>query len=215
MSGYGAIIAEIKKQGDDAITIGEQTDRVDLAAADGRDHRYTYIVRNEASHDMHLSLNRVLIGTLAVFLLGVVTSCTGGNMQPTITAQEAAERLDRYLREAAEAALPSEATLEDRGADSLGCTDPFGKLDGRRTMGASYQVNGLDPAGNNSYFDAMKAWWESHGWTVKNDDRPSDTFMNAENADGFGMSLQSNPQGELFITGSSGCVWPSGTPEPK
>ena len=135
--------------------------------------------------------------------------------KPTITAQQATERAQQYAHELANA-LPSSATLEDRGVLNSACPNPSGVgFEKRLHVNVDYWVRGLDTAQYNEYFDLMKNWFTTHGWTLDTDERPSKMFLNANRMDdGFTMSLQANNKGGLALGTSSPCVWPNGTPAP-
>ncbi|OZM73192.1 hypothetical protein CFN78_09960 [Amycolatopsis antarctica] len=165
-----------------------------------------------------------MAATAAAAMSGFVFSACGeeqvspGNDQgqPTITAQQAKEQTERDVRELV-TALPAGARLEKLHYDQGPCTDESGAGFGKRVQpNVSYWVRDLDPAQYNIHFDAMKAWLQGHGWIVRNDDRPSDMFLNAfRERDQFTMSLQANKKGGLTLGASSPCVWPEGTPEPE
>ncbi|MFI6030731.1 hypothetical protein [Amycolatopsis magusensis] len=139
---------------------------------------------------------------------------SGDSDQPTITEPQALEQAERYVRDLV-TALPASARLEEQGKLSSRCPDESGTgFDKRVRANANYWVRDLDPAQYNAYFDAVKTWLESHGWVVRNDDRPADMFLNAyREQDDFIMSLQANNKGGLVLGAASPCVWPGGTPE--
>lgn len=159
-------------------------------------------------------------GVGALFLTLVLSACGGAQMRstpdpntPTLTAEQAKERVEEYLQ-SFRAAFPAEATLELLGDADGACTDASGvNFDGRVQPGRTYWVRGLDQVRYDSYFDALKSWLPAHGWTVDKDARPQDRYLHAYRPDdGFTMSLQANRQGGLSIDASSPCVWPDGTP---
>jgi hypothetical protein len=154
---------------------------------------------------------------LTLFLAAIITvvvACEGSSMEPSMSLTEAQASLHKEIKDAATASFPSGFTLEDRGPQPQKCTDSVGKPDGRENMGMLFWVNGADRANNNAYFDALKNWWTTHGWSPDTDSRPGDMFMNATR-DGYLMGLESTPDGRLTIEGTTPCVWPNGTPQPR
>lgn len=136
--------------------------------------------------------------------------------KPTITAQQATQQVQQYVKDLM-VVFPREAVLEQHGDVLTGpCANPSGVgFEKRVQVSVEYWIRGLDTARYNEYFDAMKAWLPSHGWTVSTDSRPRDMFLNAYRGDdSFTMSLQANNKGGLSIGTASPCVWPNGTPEP-
>ncbi|QWF79285.1 hypothetical protein [Amycolatopsis sp. CA-230715] len=117
---------------------------------------------------------------------------------------------------AATATFPPGYKLTETPPQPQNYTDPSGKEDGRQNIGLNFWVDGVDNAKTDSYFDAFKAWWNTHGWSVRTDSRPNDTFINAKR-DEYGMSLETTRTAEkrISIGGSTPWVWPNGTPEPS
>ncbi|MGW7538241.1 hypothetical protein [Amycolatopsis sp. NPDC054798] len=135
-------------------------------------------------------------------------------MQPTITAAEANRRVEEYAAKVREA-LPPNAVYELYASEEHGdCSDPSDNgVKGRVIASRSYQVRGLPADRIPSYFDALRAWWQSHGFRVL-DNTPPNEFLWVENtSDAFRMTLKANSDGELFVIATSPCVWPDGTPK--
>lgn len=139
-------------------------------------------------------------------------------MKPTITEQQATQRVDDYVRQAM-TALPPEARLEVLSAtSSSSCDDPTDNGPrGRVSVGNIYWVRDLPKESNHQYFDAVTKWWTDHNFGILDNIRdPDSNYVWAENkTDGFRMSFSDNPKGELTLSANSPCVWPNGTPEPK
>ncbi|WP_372672790.1 hypothetical protein [Amycolatopsis kentuckyensis] len=133
-------------------------------------------------------------------------------MEPTITLAQAQQAVGDQIREAAAGTFPPGFTLEGLPPQPLNCTDSSGKPTGQVLLGVTYWVNNLP--GNqdiNTYFDALRAWWKGHRWTLSTDSRPADMFINATR-DGYLMSLRANVNHRLAIGNSTPCVWRDGTP---
>ena len=155
------------------------------------------------------------LAIIVATILMVVVACGGGNnMEPTTSLADAQATAQKAVKDAAAAVFPPGFTLQDQGPQPLNCTDSAGKADGRVLVGVSFWVDGPDRAQNNSYFDALKNWWSTHGWSLVKDKRPGDMFINASHDD-YLMSLESTTDGRLTIGASTPCVWRYGTPPPS
>jgi hypothetical protein len=130
-------------------------------------------------------------------------------MDPTITLADAQATAINQIREAAAGAFPVGFTLEDLPPQPLNCTDSSGKPTGQVLLGVTFWVNDVPTAQNNALFDALKAWWAGHGWTLGTDSRPADMFINATR-DGYLMSLRASVNRRLAIGNSTPCVWRNG-----
>ncbi|MDV6013736.1 hypothetical protein [Haloechinothrix sp. LS1_15] len=137
-------------------------------------------------------------------------------MQPTITLDEANDRLDDYIDRAL-AQLPDAAELTNpHHYHDRDCTDPDDHgPEGRKFASRDYEVVGLDPDEIPTYFDTLKTWWQNNNFRVL-DNEPEYEFLWVENNDdSFRMTLKANQQGAMRIGASSPCVWPEGTPDPQ
>ncbi|WP_037304495.1 hypothetical protein [Amycolatopsis orientalis] len=137
-------------------------------------------------------------------------------MKPTITEQQAREKVEAYIQ-AAFAVLPGSARRKPFTQNRSECADPTDNgPQGRFEISATYEVTGLEPAKFAEYFDAVVGWWTAHGFKVLTDSRPKDQYVFARNnADAFDMSVQANDLGKFYLGATSPCVWPNGTPEPQ
>ncbi len=135
-------------------------------------------------------------------------------MKPTITEQQAKDKVELYI-ETALSALPATARRKPFTRNRSECTDPTDKgPQGRFEISATYEVTGLDTAKFAEYFDALVQWWSAHDFEVLTDSRPKDQYVFVRNnADAFDMSAQANDLGKFYVGATSPCVWPNGTPE--
>ncbi|MGW4486831.1 hypothetical protein ACWEOE_23665 [Amycolatopsis sp. NPDC004368] len=135
-------------------------------------------------------------------------------METTMTEQQAHDRAEDYVR-AAFKALPATASRTLFSQNRSECTDPTdGGPPGRFEISVTYEVTGLAVASFGEHFDAVVAWWRSHGFTVVADKRPGDQYVFVRNgSDSFDMSIQANELGKLYLGATSPCVWPNGQPE--
>jgi hypothetical protein len=167
---------------------------------------------------------------LVALLTTLLAACgSGGNqtgdpvttqpgMKPTITIDEANQRSQQYLDQAANDLFPAPITrtpspLEERGS----CTDPDDNGPTNRLKASrEYKLDGVSAADFPRYFDSLRTWWKGHGYVLGSDKgNASGHLLNGESADGFIMALQSNDVGGLYLSVASPCVWPNGTPEPQ
>ncbi|MBB5856571.1 hypothetical protein ACFQ05_27160 [Amycolatopsis umgeniensis] len=137
-------------------------------------------------------------------------------MKPTITEQQAKDKVELYVQTAV-SALPATAERKLFTRNRSECADPTDKgPQGRYEISATYEVTGLDKAKFAEYFDAIVRWWSAHDFEVLTDSRPKDQYVFARNnADAFDMSVQANDLGKFYVGATSPCVWPNGTPEPQ
>ncbi|GAA1835656.1 hypothetical protein GCM10009682_62220 [Luedemannella flava] len=157
-------------------------------------------------------------GLLAAILIISGTGCDKGDpVRPTITAAQATDRARQIVQDAF-AALPAGAELKHTGPDLLPCDDPTdGGPPGRVFADLSYDVT--YPAGwpADKALDALKGHWSTRGyevWTRVDDGELNQTT--AEDPDGFRVTVEIYTRAggrlDLYITGSSPCVWEFGTP---
>lgn len=154
---------------------------------------------------------------LAVAIVATLATAACGGKDPgtmnTMTQQQATHRVESYVRNAV-AALPEHVQLHAFAKDSGSCDDPSDNgPKGRVEPSVTYKVTGLDASKYNMYFDDLRSWWTHHQFQVLKDDRPQDLYLWVENKnDAFRMAAQANDLGELYLTATSTCVWPNGTP---
>ncbi|HET9517999.1 MAG TPA: hypothetical protein VFO77_09765 [Actinoplanes sp.] len=142
-------------------------------------------------------------------------------MQSTATGVQATERVEDLLQEAYRQ-LPPGATLKPRGGVAeLPCDDPTDNGPaGRVFIEKVYQV--AFPAGwpADRALPALVQYWQPPQYRVHNDrrDAPDPRFA-VETTDGYRVSIEVfvRPAGNLdvYLGGSSPCVWEHGTPDPQ
>ncbi|MEE6261060.1 hypothetical protein [Plantactinospora sonchi] len=166
----------------------------------------------------------------AVLLLAVVatvgltgSSCgEGADARPTITTDQAAQRVEQLLRETY-GQLPPGAELRPHGdLGTLPCDDPTdGGPAGRVFVEQQYEVTSpLDwPA--DQALPGLAEHWQRQGYRVIDDQRDrSDPRLAVEHPeDGFRVSVNVYHRApgslDVYLIGSSPCVWPQGTPDPQ
>lgn len=145
-------------------------------------------------------MRRRLPALLAALLL---TACGSGQAELNpVTESEAYDRVESYVRRAAEA-LPAEAELEAAAApSSVACR---GEPEGRVRVTTTYWVRGL--TSEDRHFDTLVVWWESHDFELLDDLRPERHYVWAQSTtDRFRMSLRANEKGELLLGAESPCL---------
>jgi hypothetical protein len=155
---------------------------------------------------------RALTLLAAVLLAGCGTE-TG--MPKTITVKQAEQKVEDYFRQAL-AVLPPQARPKAGLIDTYECDDPTDNGPrGRMISSVDYEILDLRADDYPEYVDNLERWWRDHNFHILSDDRPDEQSVWVENTeDGFRMRVQDNPRGELYLTVTSPCVWPNGTPEP-
>lgn len=137
-------------------------------------------------------------------------------MKPTMTIEQANQRVEDHLNRVREA-LPAEARYELKRAEERGpCLDPTDEGSEKRVVAnRNYEVLGLPKENIPSYFAAVKAWAGSHDFRVLDNNPPNEYLWLENNTDSFRMAMQANDLGKLYLVASSPCVWPDGTPMPE
>jgi hypothetical protein len=134
-------------------------------------------------------------------------------MHPTMTADQAAALVAGYATGALSALRPG-AALAEVVAGAVDCTDPddHGPA-GRVTRYAEHVVTGIPADAVDEQFENLLTWSAGHGYRVLTDGRPAQRYLWLEHEpDGFRLALQANDRAELYLTSTSPCVWPTGTP---
>jgi hypothetical protein len=144
-------------------------------------------------------MRRLLLAFAAVFLL---TACTAGQADPSMTESDAYDQVEAYVRRAS-TALPADARLESAApASSEACK---GEPADRVMVISTYFVRGL--ADEDEHFDTMLHWWEAHDFELLDDLRPERHYVWVRSkSDSFRMSLRDNDKGELLLTAQSPCL---------
>jgi hypothetical protein len=146
------------------------------------------------------AMRRVFLALFAVLLLG---GCELSKAEtPPVTESEAYDRVEAYVRRAANA-LPDKARIEAAAPSS---SEPCkGEPAGRVRVVTNYFVR--DIAAEDKQFDTMLKWWEAHDFTLLDDLRPERPYVWVKsNTDDFRMSLRANENGELVLGAESPCL---------
>lgn len=162
-----------------------------------------------------------LAATIALIL---VTSGCGKKeegMQPTNTADQASARVDAVVEETLQQ-LPTGATLKRHGPTGMmPCDDPTdGGPAGRVFIEKQYEVE--YPAGwpADQAIPRLAEYWQQKSYRIHNDRRDkTDPSLAVETPDGYRASIDVFIRGaghtDIYVAGSSPCVWEFGTPNPQ
>lgn len=138
-------------------------------------------------------------------------------MKPTMTRQQAIDRIQRYLEESITAFSPRTPTPGAPYGGDGACDDPDddgpkGRISPYRDYLLSTFPKGADAA---PLFDQILTYWTTHGFRLLHDERPTSQAITVENTtDGFRIGIQTGRDGTVSLSLSAPCIWPNGTPEP-
>lgn len=146
---------------------------------------------------------------------------SGGNpmpgMKPTLTQQQATQRVDDYVQQALSTLPP--AQLEDQEYEPSACDDPTDHgPKGRVNVSKGYMLWGLPKEQNTQNIDKVRQWALSHNFGILDDSKQPDQFLWMENKqDGFQVTIKESGDESKVMTliVGSPCVWPNGTPSPR
>ncbi|WP_198533086.1 hypothetical protein [Carbonactinospora thermoautotrophica] len=154
----------------------------------------------------------------AAILCSLLTACGQplASEKKTLNQQQADQRAEEHIQRAVAAVFTPPPRLERQLFITLECEDPtdLGPK-GRVQVARGYWVRDLPKERNREYLDKLYEYWTRNGYRVLEDDRadPNSPALFVEhNDDGFRMSLQANFQGDLTISATSPCIWPTGEP---
>ncbi|WP_235079624.1 hypothetical protein [Amycolatopsis orientalis] len=164
-----------------------------------------------------MSLRTIAATAIVACLTLALAGCgkeTDSGMKNTITSQEANQRLDAYIQQA-KSALSISLELTGRDTDQP-CDDPTDNgPKGRLIAGRSYKLTGTNKNSTASYFAKLKTWSTENNFHILTEKHNPEYLWIEKRDDGFRLALQSNDLGEIYLDGSSPCVWRNGTPEPQ
>jgi hypothetical protein len=160
----------------------------------------------------------------ALIALVLATSGCGkkeDTMQPTVTAEQASARVDAVVQEA-HRQLPPGAELKPHGAEGkVPCDDPTdGGPAGRIFVEKQYQLQFPPDWPADQALPRLAEYWQQKSYRVHNDSRAkADPRLVVETPDGYRASIEVFDRGagrnDVYLVGSSPCVWEFGTPNPQ
>ena len=140
-------------------------------------------------------------------------------MQPTMTGAQAAVRVEEILQETFRQLPPGAQLRPYGGAGTLPCDDPTdGGPPGRVFVEQQYEVAHEPSWPVDEALPRLASHWEQRGYEVVKDLRAErDPQLAVEYPDGFRVGIEVYRRGDSFadvyLVGSSVCVWERGTPE--
>ncbi|WP_197651711.1 hypothetical protein [Carbonactinospora thermoautotrophica] len=161
----------------------------------------------------------LLVGlTAGCGVLGVRNENGNNQTMKTLNEQQANQRAEEHIQRAVAAVFSPPPRLERDLFLTSDCTDPtdFGPQ-GRVQVSRNYWLRDLPKERNREYFDKIYDYWTRNGYRVLKDDRanPKNPGLFVEhNDDAFRMTLYSSVEGDLSLSVTSPCIWPTGEPTP-
>jgi hypothetical protein len=158
--------------------------------------------------------------TLAVMVLSGCSSGSSVNNHPTMTQQQAANRVEHVLQSTAAVLTPRPHLELNQPLSVVGpCLDPAdGGSENRVIVPRSYWLRGISPQDNASIGMQVLDFWKKQGYLIAHThgvgtDQPDITGRTRP--DDFLISLEWSADGSLSIGATSPCIWPKGTPPPS
>lgn len=159
--------------------------------------------------------------TIAALTGLVLSGCSGGGsvFQPTITRQQATDRVEQILRSTADGITPRPRleVYKPGSVDGPCMADPSNTADTRIQVVRSYWLRGISTHDNITIGEQILRMWKKNGYGISDTpgigtDAPN---IHAVTQDDFLISLEWSDNGALSIGASSPCLWPDGTPPPS
>ncbi|MBB4957900.1 hypothetical protein [Micromonospora polyrhachis] len=143
-------------------------------------------------------------------------------MQPTENKEQATQTVKNIVQEAFQQ-LPPGAELEmtRAGIGELPCDDPTdGGPAGRIFIEIDYQVRFKQTWPSEQTISILAGYWERHNYKIVRDSRAhkSPQLVVERRDDGYRVIIELWDRGgyyDVYLGGSSPCVWETGTPDPQ
>ena len=157
-------------------------------------------------------MSRVPRGAIGLLALALVGSCTAKSKEPTVTFEEAQQRVVALVDDTLSAALPTLPLGQPARVEHQPCDDALGapSQDVYLHFERNFPIDG--PQADRLVADTERVWRE-RGYVVEPDDVQQDVSIRYTKVDGYSMSLVVNRTTKKAHLGvSSPCVQPpSGT----
>lgn len=137
---------------------------------------------------------------------------------PTITQQQAADRVEQILRGTADGLTPRPRLEVAKEVSYIGSclADPDDTADARKQVVRTYWLRDISERDYASIGEQILRLWKRQGYAIN--DTPgvgtSEPNIHAVTQDDFLLELAWTGSGDLSIGASSPCLWPDGTPPP-
>lgn len=166
---------------------------------------------------------RPTVATIAIALTLLVSGCgkKEDTMQPTISAGQASARIDAVIDEAKQQLPPGTELKPHSAPRNLPCDDPTdGGPAGRIFVEKQYEVKLPAGAPADQTMIRLAGYWQQKSYRIHDDGRNlPDPRLAVETPDGYRAILKLFVRGpgltDVYLTGSSPCVWEFGTPNPQ
>jgi len=156
-----------------------------------------------------------LIAALAV----ATTGCTGGNMKPTMTKEEALARVQELINDTVAIIEPKpRLDVDPTTLKPYRCIGFVGDdWDGRIYVSRAYYLRGIprDKAKLAEISQKVVRHWQQRGHVIEGVSKNGLNIAGRSKPDGFILSLSWTAGDVLMIGATSHCIWPNGTPEPS
>jgi hypothetical protein len=153
-------------------------------------------------------MNRARRGVIGLVALALVAGCTAKPKEPTVTFEDAQQRVVALVDDTLAAALPNLRLSQPARVERQPCKDALGapSQDVYLHFERNFPIDG--PQADQLVADTERTWRE-RGYAVKRDTFRQDVSIRNATVDGYSMSLVVNrttKQGHLGV--SSPCVQP-------
>ena len=155
---------------------------------------------------------------LISMLVAVATSCTGGQMKPTMTKDEALARVEELINDTVAIIEPKpRLDVDPTTLTPYSCLGWVGDSDGRIYISRAYYLRGI-PRDKDKLADIarrVRRHWEQRGHLIEGTSKDGINIAARSRPDDFILALSRTAGDVLGIEVSSPCIWPNGTPEPS
>lgn len=160
-----------------------------------------------------------MVAVISALVALLVTGCEGDDVQPTRTYAEVDARVEQLIREAA-GQLPAGAELTLEYAKALPCEGKDGMEDSGQVFAERfYKVTYPESWPVDQVMDILAQFWETRGYRLHRQDRDDPLikvvhYRDPSDETSVGIKLYPQKDGtvNVFLSGSSVCVWEFGTP---
>ncbi|WP_412540059.1 hypothetical protein R8Z50_30215 [Longispora sp. K20-0274] len=155
----------------------------------------------------------ILIATLLGMTVALVGCGDSRKETSMLTQQQATDEAERLIHDFT-AGVAATARLEPAPGNGIEppCTD---QANGTHMVERAYWLRGIDPAGNDTVYQAFLTYLTAHNYKIARDDWASNGGVAAKHpTNDFTVELAKNATGDVWITADSTCV-PNAKPTPR
>ena len=156
---------------------------------------------------------------LIAMLVAVTTSCTAGQIEPTMTKDEALARVEELINDTVAIIEPRpRLDVDPTTLTPYRCIGFVGDdWDGRIYISRAYWLRGI-PRDKDKLADIarrVRLHWEQRGYRIEGTSKDGINIAARSMPGDFVLALSRTAGDVLGIEVSSPCIWPNGTPEPN